>query len=313
MHITATVISSLDFLTSIIAGVVIFSILGELKREAGLSDITEVVKGGTGLAFIAYPDALSRLPVPQLWSVLFFMMLFLLGLDSEFALLETVLTAFYDAMPKTKNYKPLLVFLICASCFLLSLPCVSVSGAYIFQIMDDYGGGMSVMWIAIIEVIFIMWIYGVRNFAADVDFMLNLKTSIVLKVLWVLVPILLSAVLGMSLYNFNQPAAKNSFGTVYYPDWIHGVGIALILVVVLQIPFWALVATFYYLCAPSKRIRDVTRPTPEWGPGDRHARKEYLSRRSRDNRAATGYDNHMMAAGPGYPYYYPGYNQSYHM
>lgn len=43
-------------------------------------------------------------------------------------------------------------------------------------------------WIAIIEVAFIMWIYGVKNFSADVDFMLNIKTSIILKALWVMIP-----------------------------------------------------------------------------------------------------------------------------
>merc|ERR1719312_1338893 len=176
VHITATVISSLDFVTSIIAGVVIFSILGQLKLEAGLANIEDVVRGGTGLAFIAYPEALSRLYVPQLWSVMFFFMLFLLGLDSEFALLETVLTACYDAMPRAKKYQPLLVFLICLSCFLISLPCVSSSGTFVFQIMDDYGGGMSVMWIAILETIFLMWVYGVKNFAADIDFMLGTRT-----------------------------------------------------------------------------------------------------------------------------------------
>ena len=84
-----------------------------------------------------------------------------------------------------RRYKSWLVFLLCSSCFLMSLPCVSysgsirtqqeqikassksifVSGAFVFQIMDDYGGGMSVMWIAIFEMFFIMWIYGSQNFA----------------------------------------------------------------------------------------------------------------------------------------------------
>jgi len=55
----------------------------------------------------------------------------------------------------------------------MSLPCVSYSGAFVFQIMDDYGGGMSVMWIAIFEMFFIMWIYGSQNFARDINWMLN--------------------------------------------------------------------------------------------------------------------------------------------
>ena len=114
VHITATVISSLDFVTSIIAGVLVFSILGAQSHETGI-DLEDLVDGGQGLAFIAYPDALTNLPIPQLWTVMsvltqmprlfskqifcrFFFMLFLLGIDSEFALLETVLTCIYDGV-----------------------------------------------------------------------------------------------------------------------------------------------------------------------------------------------------------------------
>ena len=56
-----------------------------------------------------------------------------------------------------------------------SIPCVSVSGQYVFDLMDTYGGGLGVLWVAIFESAVIMWIYGVNRFADDLGFMLNHK------------------------------------------------------------------------------------------------------------------------------------------
>jgi len=309
VHITATVISSLDFITSIIAGVLIFSILGAQSHETGI-DIDDLVDGGQGLAFIAYPDALTNLPIPQLWTVMFFFMLFLLGIDSEFALLETVLTCIYDGIPKLKNYKPVITSLLCASCYLLSLPCVSSSGPYIFQIMDDYGGGMSVIWIAIFEMICIAWIYGANKLNKDFNFMLDISlkscsvvSHVMIVTLWYIIPLLLITILVLSLITFNPPTFGTGQGAIHYPDSIHAIGYFLVLVAAAQFPIWAFFSILYYLCHPAKRLRDVVNPTADWGPGDR-AQKKIWQEKQRQKQLLQGYDNPTMA----YPYYnYAGY------
>ena len=81
-----------------------YEISGFLSEKLGVP-IESVAEKGQGLAFVVYPTALAYLPGAWIWAVLFFIMLFFLGLDSEFALLETALTAIYDGYPKLRNHK----------------------------------------------------------------------------------------------------------------------------------------------------------------------------------------------------------------
>ena len=54
-----------------------------------------------------------------------------------------------------------------------SLPVCTYSGQYVFDLMDTYGGGIAVFWVAIFETFIIMWVYGVQEFADDISFMVN--------------------------------------------------------------------------------------------------------------------------------------------
>lgn len=55
----ALIVTSLDMVTSFLAGITIFGILGNLAQETG-KELKDVVQGGWDLAFITYPEAISK-------------------------------------------------------------------------------------------------------------------------------------------------------------------------------------------------------------------------------------------------------------
>uniref|UniRef100_A0AAX7W7R3 Transporter n=1 Tax=Astatotilapia calliptera TaxID=8154 RepID=A0AAX7W7R3_ASTCA len=87
--------------SSFVAGFAIFSVLGFMSYEQGLP-ISEVAASGPGLAFIAYPRAVAMMPLPQLWAICFFIMVILLGADTQFVSLECLMTSVTDMFPNAK-------------------------------------------------------------------------------------------------------------------------------------------------------------------------------------------------------------------
>ncbi|XP_062585245.1 sodium- and chloride-dependent glycine transporter 1-like, partial [Saccostrea cucullata] len=73
-----------DGLTCFYAGFVVFSVLGFMAKDVGMTmEEISTFSTGPGLVFVAYPEVITKLPMPHLWGVLFFLMLITVGVDTQ--------------------------------------------------------------------------------------------------------------------------------------------------------------------------------------------------------------------------------------
>ena len=81
----------------VISSVTIFSYLSHFCVEAGF-DINDpgLTLSGPELSFSVLPKALALLPLPNMWIFVFFIAMVLLGIDSQFGLIEGIYTYMRD-------------------------------------------------------------------------------------------------------------------------------------------------------------------------------------------------------------------------
>ncbi|XP_055500160.1 sodium- and chloride-dependent neutral and basic amino acid transporter B(0+)-like [Leucoraja erinacea] len=253
--------------TSVFAGFVIFSVLGHMAHVQD-KPVSEVAQSGFGLVFIAYPEALAQLPWAPLWSVLFFFMLITLGLDTQFATVETNITILLDMFPSFLRTKRLsLTIAICLSFYVLGLVYVTQAGIYWINLLDHFCAGWILITAALLELIGLGWIYGVNRFIRDIETMIGEKDWMFWlwwRVCWCFIsPCLLVVVLAWSLVTFTPP----TYGLIEYPTWAIALGWCTIIFCIMWIPIIAIVkvvqaegSTLY------QKISAACVPAPDWGP-----------------------------------------------
>ncbi|KAG5837809.1 sodium-dependent neutral amino acid transporter SLC6A17 [Anguilla anguilla] len=215
---------------------------------------------GTGLAFIAFTEAMTHFPASPFWSVMFFFMLINLGLGSMIGTMEGITSPILDTF---KVRKEILTVCCCITAFLLGLLFVQRSGNYFVTMFDDYSAGLPLTIVVILENISVAWIYGTKRFMQDLEDMLGFRPYRFYFYMWKYVsPLCLLVLIGATViemaisppgYNaWVQDLGAEQFKS--YPPWALAMCFALIIVAMLPLPIVFIARQFNLMSDGSNKL-----------------------------------------------------------
>uniref|UniRef100_A0AAR2LE15 Transporter n=1 Tax=Pygocentrus nattereri TaxID=42514 RepID=A0AAR2LE15_PYGNA len=211
--------------TSFIAGFVVFSVLGFMAQQLG-ADVEDVADSGPGLAFIAYPQAVARMPLPQLWAACFFIMLIFLGLDTQFMSIEVVMSSLSDMFPtllRRPNRRELFLLFFCTASFCFQILMTTQGGIYIFQLIDYYAcSGACLLFMGLFESLVIGWIFGADQMYSVIEDMCGERPSLFFRFCWRYFTPLMC--LGFFIFYMVRHQQLRYNRIYVYPDWAYALG-----------------------------------------------------------------------------------------
>ncbi|ELU12784.1 hypothetical protein CAPTEDRAFT_109384 [Capitella teleta] len=222
--------------TSLMAGFVVFSVLGHLAHVLG-KNVDEIATSGSGLAFVAYAEVVTYLEPPQLWATILFLILFLLGLDSQFAGIESIVTCTMDLNPNLRPYRFWVTLTNIGVYFVVGLLLCTQAGLYWVDLISYYGTGWSMMLLGLAELLIIGWIYGANRLKKDIEYMIGHDLSKYWLFCWMgISPLILTVVFILTVKEF-RPL---SYGDYFIPAWAQCIGWLLAFLPIAAIPASAL-------------------------------------------------------------------------
>ncbi|XP_065554608.1 sodium-dependent neutral amino acid transporter SLC6A17 isoform X2 [Lathamus discolor] len=215
---------------------------------------------GTGLAFIAFTEAMTHFPASPFWSVMFFLMLINLGLGSMIGTMSGITTPIIDTFKVRKE-----VFTVgsCIFAFVVGLIFVQRSGNYFVTMFDDYSATLPLTVVVILENIAVAWIYGTKKFMQELTEMLGFRPYQFYYYTWKYVsPICMAVLMTASIIQLGvsppgysawiKEEAAEKF--LFYPTWAMAILISLIILASLPLPLVFILRQFHLVSDGSNAL-----------------------------------------------------------
>tara|TARA_R110001583_G_scaffold10698_2_gene49039 strand:- start:4874 stop:6358 length:1485 start_codon:yes stop_codon:yes gene_type:complete len=139
---------------SIVAGILVFSILGNMAHEQG-KPLTEVVTSGVGLAFITIPSAINLLPAPYILGPVLFFALVIAGLSSHISIIEAITSAFIDKLNLSRKVA---ASIVCGLGVVISMAFATNGGLLLLDLVDYFINNIALLSSCIVELVIMGWI-----------------------------------------------------------------------------------------------------------------------------------------------------------
>ena len=210
----------------VLAGVGVFAALGFIATAQG-QEVSEVAKGGIGLAFFAFPTIINKAPFGEVLGVLFFGSLTFAALTSFISVIEVIISAIQDKL-RVRRVK--VTFIVGVPMMLVSVLLFgTTTGLPMLDVFDKF-----VNYFGIVAVAFVSLIAIVANEKLGLlGDHLNETSSFKVGFFWRLCIVLTTGILAFML--FSEGAKVLSEGYEGYPSWfvnIFGWGMAISLLIV---------------------------------------------------------------------------------
>uniref|UniRef100_A0A915E3X0 Sodium-dependent serotonin transporter n=1 Tax=Ditylenchus dipsaci TaxID=166011 RepID=A0A915E3X0_9BILA len=194
-------------------------------------------RGRIFLDFRGLSQAIATMSYSSVWSLIFFLMLITLGIDSTFSGIEALITGFATTVVITTYY-------------IGSLPTVTYGGTYVIPFLDEYGVSLSVLFIVMCEMIAVCWFYGVQRFSEDIRVMLGFYPGLYWRVCWTCCPVFIGIIFVLALYSTSfSPLSVPNYT---YPQWSVPLGWLFRMLSCLSIPTYAI----YLLLTTSGTLKE---------------------------------------------------------